>query len=98
MQCTRPLMKKEILEKRLHELGWSAYKLAQIVTQLRAEEEGEGKKVSNFVSLVKNALSKPDNSSFKTIETLIKALDGEIIIRWKQKKEVVTGEREERID
>lgn len=98
MQCIQLLMRKEILENRLTELGWSPYKLAQEVTKLRSEEEGEEKKVSNFVSLVRNALNKPDNSSLKTIETLIKALDGEIIIRWKQKKEVVTGEREERID
>lgn len=98
MQCTEPLMRKEILENRLNELGWSAYKLAQMVTLLRSQEEKEEKKVSNFVSLVRNALSKPDNSSLKTIETLVKALDGEIIIRWKQKKEVVTGEREERIE
>ncbi len=86
MQCIQLLMRKEILENRLTELGWSPYKLAQEVTKLRSEEEGEEKKVSNFVSLVRNALNKPDNSSLKTIETLIKALDGEIIIRWKQKK------------
>ncbi len=98
MQCTKPLMRKEILVNRLNELGWSAYKLAQMVTLLRSQEEKEEKKVSNFVSLVRNALNKPDNSSLKTIETLVKALDGEIIIRWKQKKEVVTGEREEKIE
>lgn len=98
MQCTQPLMKKEILEDRLQELGWSAYKLAQIVSQLRAEEEGKEKKVTSFVSSVRQALNNPDSSSLKTIETLIKALDGELIIRWKQKEEVVTGSREVKID
>lgn len=98
MQCIHPLMKKEILEDRLKELGWSAYKLAQEVSRLRSQEEEREKKVTSFVSSVRQALDKPDNSSLKTIETLIKALDGELIIRWKEKKEVVTGEREVRIE
>ncbi len=91
-------MRKEILEDRLKELGWSAYKLAQEVSRLRSQEEEREKKVTSFVSSVRQALDKPDNSSLKTIETLIKALDGELIIRWKEKKEVVTGEREVRIE
>ena len=91
-------MKKEILADRLKELRWSAYKLAQEVSRLRAEEEGEEKKVTSFVSSVRQALEKPDNSSLKTIETLIKALDGELIIRWKEKKEIVIGEREVRVE
>ncbi len=91
-------MKKEILEERLKELGWSAYKLAQEVSKLRSQEEEQEKKVTSFVSSVRQALDKPDNSSLKTIETLIKALDGEIIIRWKERKEIVIGEREVRIE
>lgn len=91
-------MKKEILEERLKELGWSAYKLAQEVSRLRSQEQGEEKKATSFVSSVRQALDKPDNSSLKTIETLIKALDGEIIIRWKEKREVVTGEREVKVE
>lgn len=95
---TQLLMKKEILEDRLQELGWTPYKLAQLVSQLRSVEEGKEKKVTSFVSSVRQALNNPDSSSLKTIETLIKALDGELIIRWKQKKEIVTGEREVKID
>lgn len=91
-------MKKEILEERLKELGWTAYKLAQEVSKLRSQEEKQEKKVTSFVSSVRQALEKPDNSSLKTIETLIKALDGEIIIRWKERQEVVIGEREIRIE
>lgn len=91
-------MKKEILEDRLQELGWTPYKLAQLVSQLRSVEEGKEKRVTSFVSSVRQALNNPDSSSLKTIETLIKALDGELIIRWKQKEEVVTGEREVKID
>ena len=98
MQYTHPLMKKEILEERLKELGWSAYKLAQEVSKLRSQEEEQEKKVTSFVSSVRQALDKPDNSSLKTIETLIKALDGEIIIRWKERKKIVIGEREVRIE
>ena len=97
MHCI-PLMKKEILDERLKELGWSAYKLAQEVSKLRSQEEEQEKKVTSFVSSVRQALEKPDNSSLKTIETLIKALDGEIIIRWKERKEVVIGEREVKIE
>ena len=91
-------MKKEILDERLKELGWSAYRLAQEVSKLRSQEEEQQKKVTSFVSSVRQALEKPDNSSLKTIETLIKALDGEIIIRWKERKEVVIGEREVKIE
>ena len=97
MHCIPP-MKKEILDERLKELGWSAYKLAQEVSKLRSQEEEQEKKVTSFVSSVRQALEKPDNSSLKTIETLIKALDGEIIIRWKERKEVVIGEREVKIE
>jgi len=91
-------MKKEILDERLKELGWSAYRLAQEVSKLRSQEEEQEKKVTSFVSSVRQALEKPDNSSLKTIETLIKALDGEIIIRWKERKEIVIGEREVKIE
>ncbi len=98
MHCIPPLMKKEILDERLKELGWSAYKLAQEVSKLRSQEEEQEKKVTSFVSSVRQALEKPDNSSLKTIETLIKALDGEIIIRWKERKEIVIGEREVKIE
>ena len=94
MQLLKPLMKKEILDERLKELDWTAYKLAQKFTAVRAEEEGVEKKVSSFVTSVRQALARPERSSLRTIETIIKALDGELVIRWKQKKEVVTGEKE----
>ena len=94
MQCHNHSMRKEILEERLKELDWSAYKVAQEVTRLKAEEEGEDKKVTSYVSSVRQALANPERSSLKTIETIIKALDGEIVIRWKEKTEVVTGSRE----
>ncbi len=87
-------MKKEILEERLKELDWTAYKLAQEFARVRNEEEGIDKKATSFATSVRQALAKPEKSSLKTIETIIKALDGEIVIRWKQKAEVVTGEKE----
>ncbi len=98
MQCIQPLMRKEIFGDRLEELGWTAYRLAQEVARLRSEEEGAQKKVTSFVSSVRQALDTPDTSSLKTIETLIKALDGELVIRWKERTEVITGEREVLID
>ncbi len=91
-------MKKDILEERLKELDWTAYKLAQEFARIREEEEGEEKKVTSFVSSVRQALARPEKSSLKTIETIIKALDGEIVIRWKQKAEVVIGEKEIVVD
>ncbi len=94
MQLLKPLMKKEILDERLKELDWTAYKLAQEFTTVRAKEEGVDKKVASFVTSVRQALARPERSSLRTIETIIKALDGELVIRWKQKKEVVTGEKE----
>lgn len=87
-------MKKEILEERLKELDWTAYKLAQEFAQVRNEEDGTDKKTTSFATSVRQALAKPEKSSLKTIETIVKALDGEIVIRWKQKTQVVTGEKE----
>lgn len=98
MQWIKHLMRKEILEERLKELNWSAYKLAQEFTRVRNQEEGIEKKVTSFTTSVKQALGKPENSSLKTIETIIKALDGELVIRWKQKTEVVTGSKEVIVD
>ena len=94
MRLLNTLMKKEILDERLKELNLNAYKLAQKFTAVRSEEEGEEKKVSSFVTSVRQALARPERSSLRTIETIIKALDGELVIRWKEKKEVITGEKE----
>lgn len=98
MQWIKPLMRKEILEERLKELDWTAYKLAQEFARIREQEEGVEKKVTSFVTSVRQALDKPEKSSLKTIETMIKALDGELVIRWKQKEEIVTGEKEVRVE
>lgn len=98
MQCLSLLMKREILDERLKELGWSPYRLAQEVSRIRSKDEEREFKPSNFVSSVRNALEKPNSSSIKTLETLVKALDGELVIRWRQKEQIVTGEREVTID
>ncbi len=87
-------MQKEILEERLKELEWTPYKLAQEVTRLKSIEKGENKNVTSYVSSVRQALMNPERSTLRTLETIIKALDGELVIRWKEKKEIVTGSRE----
>ncbi len=87
------LMKKEILEDRIKELGWSQYRLTQEFCKERGETS-DPSSVKRFGSAVKRALQNPSKSSMENIERLIKAMGGELVIRWTETEEVVTGHRE----
>jgi hypothetical protein len=76
-------MRREQLKSRLEKLGWTTYKLAHEVAKLREELYGE--KVANPKSLIsglEKALDNPDKSSQRTIELIIRAMNGKPMIEW----------------
>ncbi len=88
-------MDKEVLQNRLKKLGWTAYKLAHEVSKIRVSVFGEEeKKGAHLVTAVSNVLENPNASSFKNVEAAVRAMGGEIIIRWQTVEQVVTGHEE----
>lgn len=86
---------RKILQNRFERLGWTSYRLAQAVSKVRVEVFGEPeKKAANLVTSVEKVLDDPNKSSFKNVEAAIRAMGGELVIRWKTTEEVVTGHEE----
>jgi len=90
------LMKKEILQDRLEQLGWSRYRLTQEYCRVRGEPT-DPSTVKRYEGTIKRALENPNKSSSQVIEALIKALDGEQIVRWNTREEVVVGTQEVKV-
>ncbi|EAZ89380.1 hypothetical protein [Crocosphaera chwakensis] len=84
------LMNPKVLQARLKELGWTQYRLAQELDKLRGEEKG----AANYSSTVKKVLSDPSSTRTKTLEDLIKAMGGEVFIRWEKTEKVVVNHEE----
>lgn len=78
---------KDILQDRFEELAISQYELTRRVVELR-KREGEETEVSRLQSAVAKALKDPDGRRYRAIAELIQAMGGEIVIRWKDYKEV----------
>lgn len=78
---------KEILEERMKQLGFSQYKLTKEVCQIRAQD-GEVPPVSKYQSSIRQAISDPENVKWYIIEDMVKAMDGEIVIRWNNHQDV----------
>lgn len=88
-------MDKSILQNRFQKLGLTAYKLAQKVSKVRANVFGEEeKKPASLVTSVSKVIENPNSSSFKNVEAAIRAMNGELIVRWKNVEEVVVGHEE----
>ena len=86
---------KKILKDRFDELGWTEYRLAKEVSHIRSDDFGEQKKTpSSLVTSVAKVIEDPNTSQFKNVEAAIKAMGGELVIRWQQTEEVVTGHKE----
>jgi hypothetical protein len=79
---------------RLKDLGWSPYRLAQELDKIRQTEKGAG----NYTSTVVKFLENPNSSRTMTFLDLVTAMDGEIVIRWKVKKEVTVDCKEVKIN
>lgn len=88
-------MDKNILQDRFQKLGLTAYKLAQEVSKIRVSVFGEEeKKPTSLVTSVSKVIENPNTSSFKNVEAAIRAMNGELIVRWKNVEEVVVGHEE----
>lgn len=88
-------MDKKILQDRFEKLGFTAYKLAQEVSKIRVSVFGEAeKKPTSLVTSVSKVIDNPNTSSFKNVEAAIRAMNGELIVRWKNVEEVVVGHEE----
>lgn len=86
---------QKILQDRFRRLGWTSYRLAQEVSKVRSSVFGEKeKKPATLVSSVSKVIENPNVSSFKNVEAAIRAMGGELVIRWQQVEEVVTGHEE----
>ena len=80
-------MMKEILQRRMEQLDFSQYRLTQEVCKLRAEGD-EIPPVSRYQSSIRKAITDPQHVKLYIIQDMVKALDGEIIIRWNNREEV----------
>lgn len=86
---------RKILQDRFASLGWTSYRLAQEVSKIRVAVFGEKeKKPANLVTAVEKVIDDPNTSSFKNVEAAIRAMGGELVIRWKKTEQVVTGHEE----
>ena len=83
-------MNPKVLQDRLDSLGWTQYRLAQEIDKLRGTNRGAG----NYTSTVKKVMDSPENSQSKTLEDLIKAMGGELFIKWQKTKSVVVDYEE----
>lgn len=81
---------KEILTERMAKLGYSKYRLTKEICKLRAQD-GKVAPVSKYQSSVRQALDDPDMVKHYIVEDLIKAMGGEIIIRWTNHEDVKAG-------
>jgi hypothetical protein len=85
----------KILSERFKKLGWTTYKLAREVNRIRVSLFGEeSKKTGSLVTSVAKVLDNPNNCSFKNVEAAIRAMGGEVVIRWQNVEEVVVGHDE----
>ncbi len=89
-------MKRDILQDRLKQMGWSRYKLTQEYCRVRGEPT-DPSSIKRYEGTIKRALEDPNKSSTEVIELIIKALDGEQLIRWNTREEVLTGQEEVKV-
>lgn len=81
---------KDILTERMAKLGYSQYRLTKEICKLRAQD-GKVPPVSKYQSSVRQAIAEPNMVKFYIIEDLIKAMGGEVIIRWTNHEDVKAG-------
>ena len=78
---------KDVLDERFGDLGITKYELTRRILELRGKP-GEPSEISKLQSSVANALKEPDGRRYAAIAELVEAMGGEIVIRWKDYKEV----------
>lgn len=78
---------KEIIEQRMAQLGYTQYKLTQEICKLRAQD-GVVPPVSKYQSSIRLAIAQPEQVKTQIVLDIIKALGGEVVIRWNNPQEV----------
>lgn len=78
---------KDILEERFETLGITKYELTRRIVELRGKP-GEPTEISKLQSAVSQALREPDGRRYAAIAELIEAMGGEVVVRWKDYREV----------
>lgn len=78
---------KEVLDERFDDLGITKYELTRRVLDLRGKPS-EPTEIQRLQSAVTKALNEPDGRRYAAIAELVEAMGGEIVIRWKDYKEV----------
>lgn len=74
----------------MEKLGYTRYRLTKEVCELRAKD-GTIPPVSKYQTSIKQAMEDPTGVKFYIIEDLIKAMGGEIIIRWTNHEDIKAG-------
>ena len=78
---------KEVLYERFDDLGITKYELTRRVLDVRGKPS-EPTEIQRLQSAVTKALNEPDGRRYAAIAELVEAMGGEIVIRWKDYKEV----------
>jgi hypothetical protein len=78
---------KEVLYERFDDLGITKYELTRRVLDLRGKPS-EPTEIQRLQSAVTKALNEPYGRRYAAIAELVEAMGGEIVIRWKDYKEV----------
>ena len=74
----------ELLKHRIQQKGTSKYAIAKAL----AEAEGKGRQATTFSTRVTKVVNDPKGRIFRNLEEIVRLLDGEIVIRWKDEKVV----------
>jgi enterochelin esterase-like enzyme len=79
----------EAIAARMEDLGYTQYKLTQKICKSRAEKDGtEVAPVTRYNSTIQRAVKTPEHTTVTTLLDVLKALDGELMIRWHNPQEV----------
>ncbi|NEP15435.1 MAG: hypothetical protein F6J97_00860 [Leptolyngbya sp. SIO4C1] len=77
---------KDILQERLDMLGITKYEVSKRI----AENRG-AKKVTDVSSIVAKTLSEPEGRRYSNVAEVVKAMGGDIVIRWHNTDEKVAS-------
>lgn len=75
------MIRKEYLEQRLEQLGWTLYKLAKQYSENKAKD-GDASPATRYHSAIGKAMENPAKSKLETVEGIVEALNGELRIVW----------------
>jgi hypothetical protein len=85
----------EILKTRFQDLRLTKYELAKRVSDIRASLPGGiRRRPGDLVTSVDGVIKNPNTSQFKNVEAVVKAMGGELFIRWENTEQVVTSQEE----